>query len=68
VSAAKFATVETREVGSRFGCCGIVKSANGRTVAETRVFPYGHDSSAFEAARDLATSKGYTVRDENDDA
>lgn len=46
--------IEVVSVGSAFACQGLVKARAGRVIARTRLFPFGFDASARQAAEDLA--------------
>ena len=62
--ATKVATIRVREVGQRFGCLGEVVASNHRVVAQTRIYPYGSRSLAYQDAYDRARELGYVVDEE----
>ncbi len=56
-------TIDTRTAGQFFGTYGIVRSARtGRTLASTRVYPYGFIASAAKGAAEIAAERGYVIR------
>lgn len=58
----KTCKIKWREEGQRFGCRGQIV-ADGKVIAETRIFPWGSELMAKDAARDLASEKGYREED-----
>lgn len=61
-------TISTRPVGQSFGCVGVIRSwRTGRVLAETDVAPHGYDSVAAQRAERLATERGYTVVQSEDE-
>lgn len=58
-----FVSASSVNVGRHFGCCGVLKARNGRTVWSGEVRPYGFDSAALADARQAAESRGWQIRD-----
>lgn len=57
----KTVKIVTRTVGCNFGTVGVLKSRNGRVVAETDTYPLGHTESARNAAESLAAKLGFAI-------